>query len=97
VSDVVDRAREAFDAEVWGEACSLFGTAAEGARLAADDLERWALAAQLVGHDELARSTWERAHLQLLHGGELERAVRCAFWLAFGRSTAARSPRPVVG
>ena len=84
MSDVLDRAREAFEHESWREACSLFRTADEAEALAIDDLERWALAAQLVGEDELARSTWERAHLQLLDRGEFERAVRCAFWLAFG-------------
>jgi DNA-binding NarL/FixJ family response regulator/tetratricopeptide (TPR) repeat protein len=84
MSDVLERAREAFAQESWGEACTRFGMADEGEPLAVDDLERWALAAQLVGQDELAQSTWERAHLQLLDRGELERAVRCAFWLAFG-------------
>lgn len=84
VSEVLDRAREAFEQERWGEACARFRTVDEREPLAVDDLERWALAAQLVGQDELARSTWERAHLQLLDRGELERAVRCAFWLAFG-------------
>jgi DNA-binding NarL/FixJ family response regulator len=84
MSDILDRAREAFEQESWGEACTRFRTADEGELLGDDDLERWALAAQLVGQDELAQSTWERAHLQLLDRGELERAVRCAFWLAFG-------------
>jgi DNA-binding CsgD family transcriptional regulator/tetratricopeptide (TPR) repeat protein len=84
MSDVLDRARQAFEQESWEEACTRFRTADEGQGLAVDDLERLAFAAQLVGRDELAQSTWERAHLQVLNRGELERAVRCAFWLAFG-------------
>ena len=85
LGQVLDRAREAFEHERWRAACSLFRTADEdGEGLATDDLERWALAAQLVGDGELAKSTWERAHLQLLDRGEFERAVRSAFWLAFG-------------
>lgn len=84
MSDVLDRARQAFEQEGWEEACTRFRTADEEQGLAVDDLERLALAAQLVGRDELAQLAWERAHLQLLKRGELERAVRCAFWLAFG-------------
>jgi hypothetical protein len=56
MSDVLDGAREAFEQERWAEACSLFCVADEGKPLAVDDIERWALVAQLVGRDELARA-----------------------------------------
>jgi DNA-binding CsgD family transcriptional regulator len=49
-----------------------------------DDLERLAVAAFLAGRDEDSAGAWERAHQLCLHAGEAARAVRCAFWLAFG-------------
>lgn len=84
MTDVLDRARDAFEQEIWGKAFTRFSAADTEQPLAAEDLERLAVAAQLVGEDELSAATWERAHLQLLHSGEVERAVRCAFWLASG-------------
>ena len=53
------------------------------APLAPDDLERLATAAYLAGSDEESVELWERAHRELLHAGELLRAVRCASWLVF--------------
>lgn len=84
MTDLLDRARDAFEQEIWGKAFTRFSAADTEQPLAAEDLERLAVAAQLVGEDELSAATWERAHLQLLHSGEVERAVRCAFWLASG-------------
>ena len=81
-SDLV-AARLAFETMRWAEAFRLYADL--GAEtLGIGDLERAAAAAQLVGEDEASDSMWERAHLQLLDDGELERSVRCAFWLAFG-------------
>ncbi len=84
MADVLDRAREVFEEGSWGEAFTRFLAADTEQPLVAEDLERLAVAAQLVGADELSAATWERAHLQLLDRGEVERAVGCAFWLASG-------------
>ncbi len=84
MTELLDRARRAFERGTWAEAFSRFSAADVEQPLAPEDLERMAAAAQLVGADEVAAATWERAHLQLLDGGEVERAVRCAFWLAYG-------------
>jgi DNA-binding CsgD family transcriptional regulator len=73
-----------FAGQRWADAVITFSAAASTDRLNIEDLERFAAAAALVGQDELAAATWERAHLELLEAGELERAVRCAFWCAFG-------------
>jgi len=81
---VLDVARVGFDRGDWSGAYECFSTADRDKPLGPDDLERLAVAAQLVGQDEVSASSWERAHLQLLEGGELARAVRCAFWLASG-------------
>jgi DNA-binding CsgD family transcriptional regulator len=52
--------------------------------LAADDLERLATSAYLIGHDEAAVAAWQAAHLRHLGAGRGPEAARCAFWLAFG-------------
>ncbi|MGH9010848.1 MAG: LuxR C-terminal-related transcriptional regulator [Acidimicrobiia bacterium] len=84
MNDVLDRAREAFAQGRWAEAAARLSAADSEQLLVVEDLERLAAAAQLVGADGLASATWERAHLQFLEVDEVERAVRCAFWLAFG-------------
>lgn len=84
MTDALHRARKAFKEEAWREAFTQFAAADTERPLVAEDLERLAVAAQLVGEDELSAATWERAHLQLLEKGEVERAVGCAFWLASG-------------
>src|SRR5690606_9583980 len=49
--------------------------------LCADDLERFATAAYLVGRDGEYLALLERAHDAHLDGGRRLQAVRCAFWL----------------
>ena len=81
---LLDAARADFDGGVWSGAYRRL-TAADGDEpLGPEDLQRLAVAAQLVGEDEISASSWERAHLQLLERGEVAWAVRCAFWLASG-------------
>src|SRR5690606_14226049 len=58
--------------------------AAEGGPLEPEDLERLATAAYLTGRDEESAGLLERAHRAYLHRSDVERAARCAFWLAFG-------------
>ena len=52
-------------------------------RFWAIDLERLATAAHLLGHDTESADLWTRAHHLLVAEGQLERAARCAFWVAF--------------
>jgi DNA-binding NarL/FixJ family response regulator len=84
VSDLLDQARTDFESGIWGGAYARFSAADTEEPLLADDLERLAVAAQLVGDDETSAASWERAHVQLLEHGEVARGVRCAFWLASG-------------
>ena len=79
---LLDEARAAFEQRRWTRCHDVYLEVESP--LDVDDLERLALASQLIGEDDLAASTWERTHLMLLESGDLERAVRCAFWLAFG-------------
>ena len=49
--------------------------------LGADDLERLAVAAYMLGDEGEYVATLERAHHAHLEAGAVERAVRCAFWI----------------
>ena len=83
-TELLGQARSDFERGIWGEAYARFSAADRQAPLAAEDLERLAVAAQLVGKDDVSAAMWERAHLQLLQRGDVAWAVRCAFWLALG-------------
>ena len=78
----VERAREAYARQAWGDAYALF---VAGGALQVDDLERLAVAAHLVGRDDESTRVWEQAHLESARLGDPERAARCAAWLAIGR------------
>ena len=47
--------------------------------LAAEDLERLAVAAYMVGRDDECEAAWTAAHREWLRRGETESAARCAF------------------
>jgi DNA-binding CsgD family transcriptional regulator len=79
------RGREAFDRRAWGEAYAQLARADEGAPLGVDDLERLAVSAYLVGRDDESVAAWTRAHHAGMAAGDVPRAARCAFWLAFWR------------
>ena len=62
--------------------------------LGAEDLERLATAAFMLGDELEYLDVLERAHHAFLAKGAVERAVRCAFWLgliAAARGEAARA------
>lgn len=75
-----EKGREAFAQAAWGEA---FRSFSETDHLAADDLERLAVAAHLVGRDRESGEAWEAAYRAHLAAGAREPAARCAFWLGF--------------
>ena len=76
----VQLGRAAFARRAWGDAHTLLSDAEP---LDADDLERLAVAAHLVGRDEESERAWERAHVEWVRLGDADRAARCAFWLGF--------------
>lgn len=78
------RGRAAFARRAWAEAHAQLSAADQETPLAPDDLERLATAACLVGSDEASTRLWARAHRECRGRGDVERAARCAFWLAFG-------------
>lgn len=82
-ADALDRGREAFDHQAWSEVYAQLRSADQSRPLLAIDLERLATAAHLLGHDTESADLWTRAHHLLVAEGQLERAARCAFWVAF--------------
>lgn len=78
------RARDAFLRRAWTDAYRLFAAANRDEPLQPDDLERLAIAAYLIGKDSESAELWTRAHQEFLRLDAVERAARCAFWLAVG-------------
>ena len=77
----VEIAREAFARRNWGAAHRLLSTAEH---LDADDFERLAIAACLVGRDDESNRAWEQAHLEFVRLGDPDKAAQCVFWLGMG-------------
>lgn len=86
--------RKAFANEDWTRAYDRLSKADGEQPLGPEDVERLAFSAYLVGRDVESTELFRRAHSTFLDCGSVERAVRCAFWLAFGlfnRGDAARA------
>jgi ATP/maltotriose-dependent transcriptional regulator MalT len=84
MGDALDRGRESFARQAWGDAYAQLSAADHGASLDPEDLERLATAAYLTGRDADSTDVWTRAHHECLRLGDAARAARCAFWLGFG-------------
>lgn len=83
----LERGRESFRRQAWGDAYAQLSAADGEAPLGLEDLERLAVVAHLVGREDESADSWARAHHECLRTGEASRATRCAFWLAFGLLT----------
>jgi DNA-binding CsgD family transcriptional regulator len=79
----LERARSAFGAEAWSDACDLLVRADREAPLGLEDLERLAVASYLVGKEMPSTEAWGRAYRAAREQGDAPRAVRSAFWAAF--------------
>ncbi|MEU6180421.1 LuxR C-terminal-related transcriptional regulator [Streptomyces coeruleorubidus] len=73
--------RQAYERLAWRDAYEQLSAADQQGPLEADDLERLAQAAYLIGAADAATGTWERAHHAFLKRCEAASAVRCAFWI----------------
>jgi DNA-binding CsgD family transcriptional regulator len=82
-AETLARGRECFDRRAWADAFAELSAADREAPLEPEDLERLATAAYLLGRDDDSVEVWERAHHELLRGGDEERAARCAGWMVF--------------
>ena len=56
-------------------------------QLDAEDLERLAVCAHMVGKDEASSDAWARGHSEWLRLGDTRRAARCTFWLVLDLMT----------
>jgi ATP/maltotriose-dependent transcriptional regulator MalT len=82
-SDRLDRGRQAYERREFALAFEAFSEADRERPLRADDLDRMAMAAALIGRDEEAGRGFERAHHAHLEQGHTVAAARSAIWLAF--------------
>lgn len=80
----LERGRESYARRAWEDAHDQLSAADTAMPLGGGDLELLAQAAYLIGRDETSADVWARAHREWLRAGETARAVRAAFWLAFG-------------
>jgi DNA-binding NarL/FixJ family response regulator len=78
----VQAAQDAFARHSWLEVYTLLTGA--GPDLDTDQLEMLAVAANLIGRDEVSVRAWERAHVDHLRAGRRDRAALCACWAALG-------------
>jgi DNA-binding NarL/FixJ family response regulator len=79
----LERGRDAFQRQAWGDACVQLSAADRVVGLDPQDLERLAVAAYMAGKDAESYEVWARAHQEYLKRGDATRAARCAFWLGF--------------
>ncbi len=75
--------RESFRAQAWRAAFSQLLAADREETLEPDDLLLLAQSALLIGKEVEGADLLARAHQAFLSAGEVQRAVRCAFWLGF--------------
>lgn len=81
MADSLEKGREAFERQVWGDAYAHLSTVDAEGSLVPEDLDRLARAAYLTGRDPEYEDAWGRAHQAFLDAGASEPAARCAFWL----------------
>jgi DNA-binding CsgD family transcriptional regulator len=84
MADVTTRlaqARELHAQSRWAEACEQFSAAERAEQLDADDLERYAEAAQILGRGDEAIRLLRRAFNIRVDAGEVDRAITSAFWI----------------
>ena len=82
--DALARGLKAFEESSWQRAYAELGAADEAGSLGIDDLERFALAAYVLGKEYDCARLWTRAHRECVRQNDPQRAARCAFWQACG-------------
>lgn len=93
-ADTIEQGRAAFVRRAWSQAHRWLSAADAEGTVGPEDLQRLAVSGFLTGRDESAEDAWARAHQAFLDRGDVEAAVRCAFWLGMvlitGRGEEAR-------
>ena len=70
IADREERARGAFKRRMWGEAFDHLWVGHREGQLVVEDLERLAVAAYMVGRDDVCEEAWTAAHHAWLRRGE---------------------------
>lgn len=83
-ADTLERGRESFRRQAWGDAYAQLFAADRDASLELEDLERLAISAYLVGRDDDSTDVWARAYHECLRLNDATGAARCAFRLGMG-------------
>jgi DNA-binding CsgD family transcriptional regulator len=83
-AQVLREGQSAYERQAWGDAYTQLSSADREAPLEPEDLERLASAAHLIGRENESEDLLARAHQGFLGRGDVERAARCAFWIAIG-------------
>jgi len=79
----LDAGMEAFQKQAWASAYSHLSAADREAPVGPEHLVYLAQAALLLGKDTEGADILARAHQEFLQKGQIQPAVRCAFWLGF--------------
>jgi ATP/maltotriose-dependent transcriptional regulator MalT len=79
----LERGRDAFDRKAWAEAHRQLTALDRKGGLGPEDLERVAIASELLGRGTEWIDPLTRAHQGWLAAGNTQRAARAAFWLGF--------------
>jgi DNA-binding CsgD family transcriptional regulator/tetratricopeptide (TPR) repeat protein len=87
MNEALERGRAGFTARAWSQAWSSLSEADAQEPLAAADLELLATAAFMLGRMDDFFAVLERAYARWLSGGEVHRAVRCAFYVGMSLAT----------
>ncbi len=77
--DALIRARGSYERHAWTEAYEGFAAADAQSPLAAEDLERMAIAAYLLGRPDNSVAAGARAHLEAVRTGDVALALRAAY------------------
>ena len=83
----LERGRECYAKRAWADAYESLSRADRAASLGADDLELLATTEFMLGRDDDAVRSLERAHHIYLDQGDTLRAVHCAVWVCLNLAT----------
>ena len=80
MNDSLQRGRAAYERQAWSEAHAALSDADSASPLDAEDLDRLATAAALIGLDDASAAARTRAFLAFLYLGYSRRAAASALW-----------------
>ena len=83
-AQALERGRQLYARKAWAESYRLLQAADRDTPLEPEDVERLAVAAYLMGHDDESEAFRARAYQAFVNRGDHEGAARSAGWLAFG-------------